>query len=78
MHSSLSINVRISAAGGDLCSLRQWWDLLLLLGSRYGYFPNGAKSWLVVKEGVEDTARKVFADSGIHKLLSLSGWCYRF
>ena len=55
-----------SATGGDLCSLRKWWDLLLLLGPRYGYFPNGAKSWLVVKEGVEDAARKVFADSDIH------------
>ena len=55
-----------SAVGGDLCSLKKWWDLLLLLGPRYGYFPNGAKFWLVVKEGVEDAARKVFADSDIH------------
>ena len=49
-----------SAIGGDILSLKRWWDLLLLLGPRYGYFPNGAKSWLVVKEGVEDTAREVF------------------
>ena len=34
--------------------------------SIYGYFPTGAKSWLVVKEGVEDTAREVFCDSDIH------------
>ena len=47
-------------------ALKQWWDLLLLLGPQYGYFPNGAKSWLVVKEGVEDTAREVFCDSDIH------------
>ena len=40
-------------------------DLLLLLGPRYGNFPNGAKSWLVVKEGVEDTAREAFSDSDI-------------
>ena len=55
-----------SAGGGDILSLKRWWDLLLLLGPRYGYFPNGAKSWLVVKEGVEDTAREVFHDSDIH------------
>ena len=54
-----------STSGGDLCRLRQWWDLLLLLGPRYGYFPNRVKSWLVMKEGAEDTARKVFADSDI-------------
>ena len=28
-----------SATGDDLCSLRKWWDLLLLLGPCYGYFP---------------------------------------
>ena len=51
---------------GDILSLKRWWDLLLLLGPQYGYFPSGAKSWLVVKEGVEDTAREVFHDSDIH------------
>ena len=63
-----------SAAGGDILSLKRWWDLLLLLGPRYGYFPNGAKSWLVVKEGVENTAREVFHDSDIH--VTTDGHCY--
>ena len=71
-----------SAGGGDILSLRQWWDLLLLLGPRYGYFPNGAKSWLVVKEGGVDTAREVFLDSDIHITTDdhcyLRRWCYRF
>ena len=49
-----------------LFSLKQWWDLLLLFGPYFGYFPNGARSWLIVKEGVEDTARKLFADSDVH------------
>ena len=40
-----------SAAGGDILSLKRWWDLLLLLGPRYGYFPSGAKSWLHGCEG---------------------------
>ena len=55
-----------AAGGGDILSFKRWWDLLLLLGPRYSYFPNRAKSWLVVKEGVEDTTREVFCDSDIH------------
>ena len=48
---------------------------------RYVYFPNGAESWLVVKEGVVDTAREMFCDSDIHNTTDghryLHGWCYR-
>ena len=55
-----------SASGGGILSLKCWWDLLLLLEPQYGCFSNGAKPWLVVKEGAVDTARKVFNDSDIH------------
>ena len=36
-----------AAAGGSLSSLRRWWDNLISLGPKYGYFPNATKSWLV-------------------------------
>ena len=55
-----------STSDGSILSLKYWWDLLLLLEPQYGYFSNGAKPWLVVKEGAVDTARKVFNGSDIH------------
>ena len=33
-----------AGAGGGLESLKQWWDMLLLYGPTYGYFPNAAKT----------------------------------
>ena len=43
----------------------------MLVGLTFGtsiwlFFSNGAKPWLVVKEGAVDTARKVFNGSDIH------------
>ena len=32
----------------------------------YGYFPNGTKSWLVVKEDALDSVREVFDGTNIH------------
>ena len=55
-----------SAAGGTILDLKWWWDLLQVLGPRYGYFPNGTKSWLVVKEDAVDTVREVFDGTDIH------------
>ena len=55
-----------SAAGGTILDLKRWWDLLQVLGPRYGYFPNGTKSWLVVKEDAVDTVREVFDGTDIH------------
>ena len=55
-----------SAAGGTILDLKRWWNLLQVLGPRYGYFPNGTKSWLVVKEDAVDTVREVFDGTNIH------------
>ena len=55
-----------AGGGGDILSLKQWWDLLQALGPHYGYFLNGAKSYLIVKEGAEGIAREVFSGSDIH------------
>ena len=30
--------------------LRAWWDKITEFGPEYDYFPNPAKTWLVVKE----------------------------
>lgn len=44
-----------ASAGGKLDGLRAWWDKITQLGPEYGYFPNPAKTWLVVKEGHHTT-----------------------
>ena len=49
-------------------------DMIMIIVARvhslhrgqYGYFPNGTKSWLVVKEDAVDTVREVFDGTDIH------------
>ena len=38
-----------ASAGGTLQGLHDWWSGLQDHGPMYGYFPNAAKSWLIVK-----------------------------
>ena len=37
-------------AAGTIMCLRNWWETLCRLGPKFGYFPGGSKSWLIVKE----------------------------
>ena len=46
-----------SAAGAQLEKVKLWWDQLNATGPAYGSFPNGAKTWLVVKPHVEAKAQ---------------------
>ena len=39
-----------ASADGRMKGLRAWWDKVTEFGPEYGYFPNPAKTWLVVKE----------------------------
>ena len=55
-----------ASAGGTLEHLHQWWDKLVRVGSDFGYFPNGQKSWLVVKEGLLDKASSIFSEININ------------
>lgn len=55
-----------ASAGGTLEHLRQWWDRLVKIGPDFGYFPNGQKSWLVVKEGLLDKASSVFSETNVN------------
>ena len=49
-----------AACGGRLVKLRDWWERLNSQGPMYGYFPNCAKTNLVVKVQYEEKARSVF------------------
>ena len=35
-------------AAGTTMRLRNWWGTLCRLGPKFGYFPEGSKSWLIV------------------------------
>ena len=50
---------------GKITDLREWWDKLAALGSRYGYFPNPSKTWLVTREELQPTAASTFASTGV-------------
>ena len=54
-----------AAAGGILQSLRSWWDTLVENGPSFGYYPNALKTYLVVKPGKEDQARKIFEGTAV-------------
>ena len=55
-----------TACGGKLASLRQWWNNLSSLGPKFGYLPNGCKSWLIVKPESFEEANKKFVDTNIN------------
>ena len=55
-----------AAAGARLLCLRQWWDSLTKVGPKFGYFPNGIKTYLVTKPGKIDEATELFSDTDVH------------
>ena len=54
-----------ATSSGPIDSLRAWWDKLNSKGPKFGYFPNGSKTWLVVKEDLVATAVAAFSDTAV-------------
>ena len=54
-----------ASAAAKCQHLRKWWDLLSTRGPKYGYCPNGKKSFLIVKECYLDEATHLFEGTGI-------------
>ena len=52
-------------AAGTIVRLRNWCETLCKLGPKFGNFPEGSKSWLIVKEKVVQKAQSVFKDINI-------------
>ena len=55
-----------ASSGGKLGAIRQWWDNLVTYGPQFGYFPNGMKSWLLVKPEFLTEAEKLFKATDIN------------
>lgn len=53
------------SGAGNLGPLRTWWNNLVTLGPKLGYYPKASKSWLVIKPEVEDEVHQVFAGTDI-------------
>ena len=54
-----------ASASGQLRSLLEWWTKLSTIGPSYGYFPNAAKTWLVVHPVHLEEARLLFVNTGV-------------
>ena len=55
------------ATGVSTCrGLRLWWNELADRGPSFGYHPNASKTYLVVKQEYEESAKEAFTDTYVH------------
>ena len=50
---------------GRIDQMRIWWNTLCGLGPKFGYFPEGSKSWIVVRKNAKDRAQTIFDNTKI-------------
>ena len=50
---------------GKLLSLRHWWDQIVEHGPTIGYYANASKTWLIVRESIEQEAIRIFKNTSI-------------
>ena len=53
------------AGGGSLDQLLAWWQDIQQTGPLFGYFPKTAKTWLIVKPGNLERAKKMFPNINV-------------
>ena len=47
-------------AAGPIDQLKKWWDELRRLGPKFGFYPEGCKSWLVIRKTAKGRAESIF------------------
>ena len=55
-----------ATSAGKLPDLRKWWEMLLTIGSSFGYFVNPSETWLVTKDGHIGLASEIFDDTSVN------------
>ena len=50
---------------GPIDQIRIWWNTLCRLGPKFGYFPEGSKSWITVRENAKERAQTIFDNKKI-------------
>ena len=56
-----------NATGASTCTnLKSWWNELSTQGPAFGYYPNRSKTYLVIKQEHETSARQLFDDTDVH------------
>ena len=51
---------------GTLVNLKKWWSTIISEGSKFGYYVNEGKSWLIVKnKNLLNKAQQIFSNSDI-------------
>ena len=53
------------SATGKRDDLRKWWDTLIIIGPKFGYYLEPIKTWLVVKPYRSQRTTKVFSGTNI-------------
>lgn len=52
---------------GKFRKMKYWWDKIVEVGPKLGYYPNASKSWLIVKsEAKRVEAEKIFEDTNVN------------
>ena len=67
-----------ATCAGTCTQLRAWWKNLFSIGPTFGYYPNGSKTHLVVKEDYEERARqfssRTFTEEYVYD--KVQGWVH--
>ena len=50
---------------GPIDQIRIWWNTLRRLGPKFGNFPEGSKSWIIVRENAKERAQTIFDNTKI-------------
>ena len=47
-------------AAGPVDQLKKWWNQLCKRDSKFSYFPEGNKAWLVIRKNEEERVKSIF------------------